>query len=85
MTSYHGKVKSPTLPRAENSHTNDGRLSVFTNETKGLEFDDKMMKRLLVLVMSCMSGPEFLYPDDPRLHSDEYVFRNHHHHHEVSG
>ena len=39
-----------------------------------------MMKRLLLLAMSCMSGPEFLYPDDPRLHSDKYDVR----HEEVS-
>lgn len=34
-----------------------------------------MMKRLLLLAMSCMSGPEFLYPDDPRLHSDKWYER----------
>ena len=34
------------------------------------------MKWLLVVVMSCMSGPEFLYPDDPRLHSDKYDVRD---------
>jgi len=34
-----------------------------------------MMKRLLLLVMSCMSGPELLYPDDPRLHSDKWYER----------
>ena len=37
-----------------------------------------MMKRLLLLAISCFSGPEFLYPDDPRLHSDKYDFRHHH-------
>jgi len=34
-----------------------------------------MMKRLLLLVISCYSGPEFLYPDDPRLHSDKWYER----------
>ena len=29
-----------------------------------------------MLVMSCMSGPDFLYPDDPRLHSDKYDLRH---------
>ena len=41
-----------------------------------------MMKRLLLLVISCYSGPEFLYPDDPRLHSDKYVLRHHHDDHD---
>ena len=39
-----------------------------------------MMRRLLVLVMTCMSGPEFLYPDDPRLHSDKYGLRHSRYH-----
>lgn len=37
-----------------------------------------MMKRLLLLVTSCMAGPgPVLYPDDPRLHSDKYGSRHH--------
>jgi len=35
-----------------------------------------MKRLLLLLVMSCMSGPELLYPDDPRLHSDKYDVRD---------
>ena len=42
------------------------------------------MRRLLVLVMTCMAGPEFLYPDDPRLHSDKYSSRQSRHHEDNS-